>query len=249
VSEALHDAERLQEDLNDGLAGLVDEFNNLGIEARIESGLSGLREAIASAATEAKAGAKRISEALEEVRRFEVQIGELEDEQMIAAELGRLLSATGFERWLVAEALDTLVEGASTTLERLSSGQYALARDERNEFLVTDHANADERRLAKTLSGGETFQASLALALALADRLADMAAGGTAQLDSIFLDEGFGTLDPDTLAVVADTIETLGHEERMVGVITHVRELAERIPVRFIVTKGPRTSTVERVRV
>jgi exonuclease SbcC len=66
-------------------------------------------------------------------------------------------------------------------------------------------------------------------------------------LESIFLDEGFGTLDPDTLNVVADTIETLGQEDRMVGVITHVRKLADRIPVRYVVTKGPKTSTVERV--
>jgi exonuclease SbcC len=111
---------------------------------------------------------------------------------------------------------------------------------------VIDHRNADERRPAKTLSGGETFQASLALALALADQLAGLAAGGAAKLESIFLDEGFGTLDPETLATVADTIEALGNEERMVGIVTHVRELAERVPVRFEVTKTARTSQVER---
>ena len=85
----------------------------------------------------------------------------------------------------------------------------------------------------RTLSGGETFQASLALALALSAQMSALAAAGAARLDSIFLDEGFGTLDPETLEVVATTLETLAQGQRMVGVITHVAALAERVPVRF----------------
>ena len=92
---------------------------------------------------------------------------------------------------------------------------------------------------ARTLSGGETFLASLALALALADQLGSLAAARRRPIESIFLDEGFGTLDPDTLDIVAGTIEELGAGGRMVGIITHVRELADRMPVRFEVTKGP----------
>jgi exonuclease SbcC len=189
---------------------------------------------------------KTITEAIAESKRLHSQIKEIQHEAVVADSLANHLKATGFERWLVSEALDLLVDGASATLRGLSSGQYSLTRDERNEFLVIDHRNADERRPAKTLSGGETFQASLALALALADQLAGLAAGGAAKLESIFLDEGFGTLDPETLATVADTIEALGNEERMVGIVTHVRELAERVPVRFEVTKTARTSGVER---
>ena len=68
-------------------------------------------------------------------------------------------------------------------------------------------------------------------------RSPSLAAGGAARLESIFLDEGFGTLDPDTLDVVAAAIEELGARGRMVGVVTHVRELAERLPVRFEVRK------------
>ena len=89
----------------------------------------------------------------------------------MAAELGRLLSARGFERWLVAEALDRLAEGASATLHVLSGGQFSLVIDADGEFAVVDHGNGDELRPVRTLSGGETFQASLALALALADEL------------------------------------------------------------------------------
>ena len=138
--------------------------------------------------------------------------------------------------------------GASETLELLSGNQYTLAVNEGNEFEVIDHRNADDRRAAKTLSGGETFQASLALALALADQVGSMAAGGAAKLDSIFLDEGFGTLDADSLDAVASALETLGSDDRMVGIVTHVRELAERVPVRYEVVKGPRTSTITRSR-
>ena len=169
------------------------------------------------------------------------------DEIEVARQLALLLKSDRFEKWLVNEALERLVLGASETLELLSGNQYALAVNEGNEFEVIDHRNADDRRAAKTLSGGETFQASLALALALADQVGAMAAGGAAKLDSIFLDEGFGTLDADSLDAVASVLETLGSDDRMVGIVTHVRELAERVPVRYEVVKGPRTSTITRV--
>jgi exonuclease SbcC len=103
----------------------------------------------------------------------------------------------------------------------------------------------------RTLSGGETFQASLALALALSAQLTTMAAAGAAHLDSIFLDEGFGTLDDATLDVVATTLENLAGSGgtgggRMVGIVTHVRALAERVPVRYAVSRDQRTSSVTR---
>jgi exonuclease SbcC len=139
------------------------------------------------------------------------------------------------------------VVGASRVLLQLSGEAFSLALDDRNEFQVIDHRNADERRMARTLSGGETFLASLALALALAEHVADLASGGAARLDALFLDEGFGTLDADTLDTVAAAIEELGSRGRMVGLVTHVRDLAERMPVRFEVRKVGSVSTVERV--
>ncbi len=163
--------------------------------------------------------------------------------------LAQLLAATGFERWLISEALELLVQSASATLRQLSGDQYSLACDDDGNFLVVDHRNADEKRSARTLSGGETFQASLALALALADQIAQLATEGAAKLEAIFLDEGFGALDEATLDTVANTIETLGAGDRMVGIVTHVRELADRVPVRYQVTKDTRTSRVERVMV
>lgn len=112
------------------------------------------------------------------------------------------------------------------------------------EFYVVDHADADTERSVRTLSGGETFQASLALALALSEQLAGL--GSATKLESIFLDEGFGTLDPESLDTVADTLETLAQGDRMVGLITHVPGLAERVPVRFRVRRDAHSSVVTR---
>ena len=89
--------------------------------------------------------------------------------------------------------------------------------------------------------------ASLSLALALSEDMADLAVGGTAKLEALFLDEGFGTLDTDTLDVVISAIEELGSRGRMVGVVTHVKDLAERIPVRYEVTKEGNRSSIGRV--
>ena len=159
-----------------------------------------------------------------------------QEEQQVAHLLGNLLQARQFPQWLVSEALDDLVAVASQTLAALSSGQFDLTHD-KGDLFVIDHADADARRSVRTLSGGETFQASLALALALSSQISALAAAGAARLDSIFLDEGFGTLDAETLEVVATTLEALAQGDRMVGVVTHVTELAERVPVRFRVTQ------------
>ena len=105
----------------------------------------------------------------------------------------------------------------------------------------------------KTLSGGETFLASLSLALALAERLPELgAATRPTRLDSLFLDEGFGTLDEASLEAVADALDRLHLEGnspagsgRMIGVITHRPELAERMPSRIRVIKSQDGSRVE----
>ena len=165
---------------------------------------------------------------------------------LIAKDLGNHLGAKKFGAWMQNQILTWLVEGATARLHALSSGHYSLDLSARNEFLVIDHRNADEPRLAKTLSGGETFLASLALALSLAEQVANLAARGSAKLEALFLDEGFGTLDAETLDVVAATIEQLG-AERMVGLVTHVPELAGRIPVQYRVRKVGNASSVERV--
>ena len=107
--------------------------------------------------------------------------------------------------------------------------------------MVQDLWNAGEVRGVKTLSGGETFLASLSLAIALSDYLA-----GNRVLGALFLDEGFGTLDPQALEAVANALENLRTQGRMVGVVTHVESLSERLPSRLLVTKSVAGSSVQR---
>ncbi len=204
-----------------------------------------------------RAVARVAAEAAARVRDLEGQVAEVEAQRTAAAEHRRTaevahqlalhLDARHFEKWVLDEVLTSLVERATELLVDLSNGAYSLTLDERSNFAVVDHRNADQVRSARTLSGGETFLASLALALALADQVGELASRGSARLESIFLDEGFGTLDPDTLDTVATAIEELGSRGRMVGLVSHVPELAERVPVRFEVRRGPGGSTVERV--
>ena len=99
----------------------------------------------------------------------------------------------------------------------------------------------------RTLSGGETFQASLALALAVSEHVMELSVTtGRTSLESIFLDEGFGTLDETSLDIVASTIEALRDDGRMVGIVTHIRELSDRVPVRFRVHKDASGASVVR---
>lgn len=202
--------------------------------------------AAAAALERARGRAARLDERRAEAARLAAERDGAQSAHQVANMLARLLRSNEFPRWLVASALDTLVVDASRRLSELSGGQFELTHSE-GEFFVVDHADADTRRPVKTLSGGETFQASLSLALALSDQLSGLAVAGAARLDSIFLDEGFGTLDEANLELVAGTLENLASRgNRMVGVVTHVPALAERVPVRYVVSRDQRTSSVVR---
>jgi len=216
-----------------------------GIELAPEAVAAGASPAVAAALARARAAITRIAERRAEAADLIARRDAAQDEQQVARLLGDLLRSDHFPRWLVTAAVDALVADASVNLAALSGGQFDLTHED-GDFYVIDHTDADSRRSVRTLSGGETFQASLALALALSAQMSALAAAGAARLDSIFLDEGFGTLDPETLEVVATTLETLAQGQRMVGVITHVAALAERVPVRFMVSRDARTSSVTR---
>ncbi|GAA4076710.1 AAA family ATPase [Nonomuraea soli] len=200
-----------------------------------------LAAAVATALARAEGLLERLREDLAKIAELDRMIADKEREAGVAHELALRLRANAFERWLCAEALAVLVATASETLRELSDGQYELELGDKSEIEVIDHAEAGMRRSARTLSGGETFQAALALALALSGTVAR-------GLDSIFLDEGFGTLDPATLDTVAATLERLAAgQERMVGVVTHVQALADRVPVRFAVHRDTTGSHLRRI--
>ncbi|HEY7273919.1 MAG TPA: SMC family ATPase [Actinoplanes sp.] len=212
---------------------------------RAEPGDADLIRAAAVAAERAEAAWQRLVDRREQARALADQRDGLQRDHRVAKSLAGHLRANNFERWLLAEALDLLVDGASRILRELTAGQYELV-SEKGDFSVVDHHDAGLRRAVRTLSGGETFQASLALALALSEQLAGMSTTA-ASLESIVLDEGFGTLDAATLDVVAATLENLAARgDRMVGVVTHVQSLAERVPVRFEVHKDARSAYVAR---
>ncbi|WP_454765825.1 AAA family ATPase [Cupriavidus campinensis] len=149
-----------------------------------------------------------------------------------------------FQRFVLATLLDEVLEAASLRLLRMSRGRYALQRvreqgDQRVagglDLEVFDH-DTGSARPANTLSGGEGFLASLSLALGLADVVQSRAGG--IQLDTLFVDEGFGTLDPESLDFAIRTLLDLQQAGRLVGIISHVTELRERIDVRLEVRPG-----------
>ncbi|MFV0523702.1 MAG: SbcC/MukB-like Walker B domain-containing protein, partial [Acidimicrobiales bacterium] len=225
----------------EALARAADRAAAVGVDAPADQ----LAPALAAARATAAAAVDRLTDERARAVALAATIEELDERRAVDAALGRHLNASGFERWLLAEALDDMVARGTVRLFELSGGRYSLEAVA-GSFAVRDHANADERRDVRTLSGGELFLASLSLALALADSIAELAPVDAPRLDAIFLDEGFGTLDAETLDVLATAIEELSATGRLVVVVTHVRDLADRMPVRFEIRKGPDTSTVER---
>lgn len=147
------------------------------------------------------------------------------------------------ETYIQMAYFDRILRRANVRLMTMSSGQYELKRQEQSEnrkekagldLNVIDHYNGTERSV-KTLSGGESFQASLSLALGLSDEI--QASAGGIRLDSMFVDEGFGSLDEEALSQAVKALSSLADGHRMVGIISHVAELKERIENKIIVTK------------
>jgi len=152
------------------------------------------------------------------------------------------LRSDRFQAYVLEEAFTELVQGASLRLNLLTKERYSLLFKD-DFILVKDHDNAGETRISDTLSGGETFLASLSLALELSEHV--QRAAGAVHLDSLFIDEGFGTLDSETLNLVSDTIQSLQAGGRMVGIITHIPELRDEFEQQILVTKDEGFSTVE----
>lgn len=179
-----------------------------------------------------------------EAERLRSEAARHEQTMHIAGALEQDLRRNNFIAFVQREAMQVLATEAADRMEHLSRGRYRM-RAEGDEFVVIDRLNGDEQRSVKTLSGGETFLASLALALALAERLPQLSGhGGALSLESLFLDEGFGTLDADALDVAIEALELLAGDRRMIGVISHVPLIAERLPDHIEVVRVGSSSTV-----
>jgi DNA repair protein SbcC/Rad50 len=221
-------------------------------EADAASPLKRRAEAAERARTDAAIAVAQLEERLsrlevdvERAAAMRKELAALKKEHDVAADLAQMLRADRFQSYIQQEALATLAADGSSRLEQLSSGRYRLQVDEKGqEFEVIDQWNADLSRSVRTLSGGETFLASLSLSLALAESLPGLAASRRVVLDSVFLDEGFGSLDADALDRAADALDALRGENRMVCIVTHLQELAQRLPARVVVTKTESGSSV-----
>jgi exonuclease SbcC len=184
----------------------------------------------------------RLKQRLERSRELREQLEIEESALRVYDLLAGDLRSDKFQAYVLQEVFTELVQGASARLLMLTGERYSLQFHD-DEIRVVDHDNADETRISDTLSGGETFLTSLALALELSDQV--QRAVGAVNLDSLFIDEGFGTLDPDTLALVSETLQSLRVGGRMVGIITHIPELRDEFAQQVIVTKRQGYSTVQ----
>ncbi|MFE5732103.1 AAA family ATPase [Streptomyces sp. NPDC056528] len=215
-----------------------------------------LREADSAlaAARERAAGLAGLSrQAAAEVRR----LGPLREEYERVARLAALTAGTSaenerrmrLESYVLAARLEQVAAAATARLRRMSSGRYTLVHSDARSgakraglgLHVVDAWTGNERDTA-TLSGGETFFASLALALGLADVVTDEAGG--VRLDTLFIDEGFGSLDEQTLDEVLDVLDSLRERDRSVGIVSHVGDLRRRIPAQLEVVKARHGSAV-----
>lgn len=159
--------------------------------------------------------------------------------------LKKLLWGDRFVQFLAHEQLEFVVRQATVRLKKMTGGRYALLVDADSNFLIRDDANGGVTRPVTSLSGGETFQASLALALALSTQIQ---LRGRHPLEFFFLDEGFGSLDQNALETMVSTLEGLHLEQMTIGVISHVAELQQRIGCKLLVEPAQTGGRGSRVR-
>ncbi|GGG57326.1 nuclease SbcCD subunit C [Kocuria dechangensis] len=151
--------------------------------------------------------------------------------------------------FVLAAQLEEVAAAAAVRLERMTGGRYRIVHSDAKDGgrksglgLQVEDAWTNARRGTESLSGGETFMASLALALGLADVV--QAQAGGVEIDTLFVDEGFGSLDEETLEEVLDTIDGLRERGRVIGLVSHVQEMKARIPHQILVRRSPRGSTL-----
>jgi exonuclease SbcC len=248
------------------VAGLSGD-EEVDVDSAVES-LAAAEAALAGAAelaTRRAARATASAAALDDLRRAQRAGAEVADEARAVVRMADLASATGsvnvkgvtLGTYVLLRRFDDVVAAANARLGVMSSGRYALeASDEREQrsrsrrvglaLAIRDHAT-DTTRDPASFSGGETFYASLSLALGLADVV--QAEAGGLELGTLFVDEGFGSLDPETLDAVMTELGRLSDTGRVIGIVSHVDELKQRIADRIEVRRQPDGSSVLRTTV
>lgn len=169
---------------------------------------------------------------LNKKKNIEKEKEKIDEKLGLLRDLERLFKGKRFVEYVASYQLQYVSLEASEKLKWITRGNYGLEVDEKGKFIIRDYKNGGAMRDASTLSGGETFLASLALALSLS---AQIQLKGTAPLELFFLDEGFGTLDDEVLEVVMDCLERIHHEKLSIGIISHVESIKNRVPVKLMI--------------
>ncbi|MCP4916664.1 MAG: SMC family ATPase [Proteobacteria bacterium] len=250
--EALAEAKAVQRSAEQAAVGLVAPDLVL-LEGRYEQAkedfssanrrhgeLTNQRAAVATALAELRAAEQKLADRNQ--RR-------LATNRLAGAARGDNAHRLPFERYVLSSFLDEVLARANLRLQKMTGGRFTLHRSDEVDGrkrggldLAVEDLHSGTRRRAATLSGGEGFQAALSLALGLADTV--QARSGGVHMDSLFIDEGFGSLGEEDLDRVLTTLEEMG-AGRMIGLISHVRELRDRIPTRIEVVKSPTGSHIE----
>lgn len=188
-----------------------------------ENAVNRLRETLATL----KHDLERIEKEVREKEKLTLEKEKLEARKENLSTLMQLFKGSGFVNYVSSIYLQNLCDIANRRFHRLTKNQLSLQINDKNEFEIIDYLNDGHTRSVRTLSGGQNFQVSLSLALALAENVQSMT---HADKNFFFIDEGFGTQDAESVNIVFETLCNLQKENRIVGIISHVEELQERIP-------------------
>jgi len=234
----------------------IPELNNL--QKQVEE----LTEAYKIAETnwsQAQQQKTKLEDVQTKIKKLDKQQRDIKKQYEIVGALSKAASGRGnvrvsLERFVLGNILDSVLSIASQRLHTMSKGQYQMVRqnveDQKRNMtagldLAIDDAYTGKTRPVATLSGGESFMASLALALALSDVVQERSGG--IQLDTLFIDEGFGSLDQESLQLAINTLVDLQSTGRTIGIISHVSELKEQMAQRIEVTGSRDGSTIKLV--
>lgn len=243
-------AEAIRGDAKKAKAAAHDDLNGIGEQLGVVAGgVEEIVERTREAATEAEFGRRRSKRELDsfeaikdDVEELLVLVREVSSKERALSDLENALKPGAFMKWLTQRRSRSLLLHASQTLKQMTGGRYAFAdpEDVENQWRIFD-SESGLARSPESLSGGEQFIASLALAIGMVEMMAR--SGG--RLESLFLDEGFGALDRSNLDAALEALTTAVTGGRMLGVISHVRTVAEQFDQVLAVTRDVSGSTAE----
>jgi len=245
--------------LKDQISKLRETLIRLGIDPDKPEGLKLLEDSYNSKLTSLKNIEERIGVLSREVGSLDAQLKSARENLALAESLSEkkkelerklnlyrvvddALSENRFPEFLMREAMENIIDRASVQLSFLTQGRYSfsLASDDSADIVVNDNWYPTQKRKTYSLSGGESFLASIALAIAIAEEIR-----GKKSVDCLFIDEGFGSLDDTGLDTIVSALAELENSGIMIGVITHNKELASRFPYRIEVEKDERGSRIK----